>query len=158
MFMRNRLARKMAAEMRGATCAGTQTSKAPTLSGPSVTNHYSVFWGQHCSWLSTIYFSFHASHKARVFRECENKNMKIFTSVASIWYVEDSKIDFKNENTAHGNRLLLFYKSKIIEIEKDEYFSDNCKKYSHCSTNSKPNSAYCSSSNSHCEIINDGRK
>ena len=40
--MRNRLARKMAAEMRGATCAGTQTSKAPTLSGPSVTNHYSV--------------------------------------------------------------------------------------------------------------------
>ena len=37
MFMRNRLARKMAAEMRGATCAGTQTSKAPTLSGPSVT-------------------------------------------------------------------------------------------------------------------------
>ena len=42
MFMRNRLARKMAAEMRGATCAGTQTSKAPTLSGPSVTNHYSV--------------------------------------------------------------------------------------------------------------------
>ena len=100
--------------------------------------------------LSTIYFPFHASHKARVFRECENKNMKIFTSVASIWYVEDSKIDFKNENTAHGNRLLLFYKSKIIEIEKDEYFSDNCKKYSHCSTNSKPNSAYCSSTNSHC--------
>ena len=42
MFMRNRLARKMAAEMREATCAGTQTSKAPTLSGPSVTNHYSV--------------------------------------------------------------------------------------------------------------------
>ena len=41
-FMRNRLARKMAAEMREATCAGTQTSKAPTLSGPSVTNHYSV--------------------------------------------------------------------------------------------------------------------
>ena len=40
--MRNRLARKMAAEMREATCAGTQTSKAPTLSGPSVTNHYSV--------------------------------------------------------------------------------------------------------------------
>ena len=39
-------------------------------------------------------FPFHASHKARVFRECENKNMKIFTSVASIWYVEDSKIDF----------------------------------------------------------------
>ena len=64
---------------------------------------------QHCSWLSTIYFPFHASHKARVFRECENKNMKIFTSVASTWYVEDSKIDFKNENTAHGNRLLLFY-------------------------------------------------
>ena len=31
--------------------------------------------------------------------------MKIFTSVVSIWYVEDSKIDFKNENTAHGNRL-----------------------------------------------------
>ena len=112
-----------------------------------------MFWGQHCSWLSTIYFSFHASHKARVFRECENKNMKIFTSVASIWYVEDSKIDFKNENTAHGNRLLLFYKSKIIEIEKDEYFSDNCKKYSHCSTNSKPNSAYCSSTNSHCVNI-----
>ena len=112
-----------------------------------------MFWGQHCSWLSTIYFPFHASHKARVFRECENKNMKIFTSVASIWYVEDSKIDFKNENTAHGNRLLLFYKSKIIEIEKDEYFSDNCKKYSHCSTNSKPNSAYCSSTNSHCVII-----
>ena len=26
---------------------------------------------------------FHASHKTRVFRECENKNMKIFTSVAS---------------------------------------------------------------------------
>ena len=100
--------------------------------------------------LSTIYFPFHASHKARVFRECENKNMKIFTSVASTWYVEDSKIDFKNENAAHGNRLLLFYKSKIIEIEKDEYFSDNCKKYSHCSTNSKPNSAYCSSTNSHC--------
>ena len=73
-----------------------------------------------------------------------------FTSVASTWYVEDSKIDFKNENTAHGNRLLLFYKSKIIEIEKDEYFPDNCKKYSHCSTNSKPNSAYCSSTNSHC--------
>ena len=113
-----------------------------------------MFWGQHCSWLSTIYFPFHASHKARVFRECENKNMKIFTSVASIWYVEDSKIDFKNENTAHGNRLLLFYKSKIIEIEKDEYFSDNCKKYSHCSTNSKPNSAYCSSTNSHCLINN----
>ena len=45
MFMRNRLARKMAAEMRGATCAGTQTSKAPTLSGPSVTNHYSVTVG-----------------------------------------------------------------------------------------------------------------
>ena len=44
MFMRNRLARKMAAEMREATCAGTQTSKAPTLSGPSVTNHYSVTW------------------------------------------------------------------------------------------------------------------
>ena len=42
MFMGNRLARKMAAEMREATCAGTQTSKAPTLSGPSVTNHYSV--------------------------------------------------------------------------------------------------------------------
>ena len=42
MFMRNRLARKMAAEMREATCAGTQTSKAPTVSGPSVTNHYSV--------------------------------------------------------------------------------------------------------------------
>ena len=40
------------------------------------------------------------------------------SSVASIWYVEDSKIDFKNENTAHGNRLLLFYKSKIIEIER----------------------------------------
>ena len=52
---------------------------------------------------------FHTSHKARVFRECENKNMKIFTSVVSIWYVEDSKIDFKNENTAHGNRLLLVY-------------------------------------------------
>ena len=97
---------------------------------------------------------FHASHKTRVFRECENKNMKIFTSVASTWYVEDSKIDFKNENTAHGNRLLLFYKSKIIEIEKDECFSNNCKKYSHCSTNSKPNSAYCSSTNSHCETIN----
>ena len=94
---------------------------------------------------------FHASHKARVFRECENKNMKIFTSVASTWYVEDSKIDFKNEKTAHGNRLLLFYKSKIIEIGKDEYFSNNCKKYSHCSTNSKPNSAYCSSTNSHCD-------
>ena len=45
MFMRNRLARKMAAEMREATCAGTQTSKAPTLSGPSVTNHYSVPMG-----------------------------------------------------------------------------------------------------------------
>ena len=45
---------------------------------------------------------FHASHKARVFRECENKNMKIFRSVASTWYVENSKIDFKNENTAHG--------------------------------------------------------
>ena len=88
------------------------------------------------------------------FRECVNKNMKIFTSVVSIWYVEDSKIDFKNENTAHGNRLLLFYKSKIIEIEKDEYFSDNCKKYSHCSTNSKPNSAYCSSTNSHCVTKN----
>ena len=42
MFMRNRLARKMAAEIREATCAGTQTSKAPTLSGPSVTNDYSV--------------------------------------------------------------------------------------------------------------------
>ena len=53
--------------------------------------------------------SFHASHKARVFRECENKNMKIFTSVASIWYAEDSKIDFTNENIAHGNRLLLVY-------------------------------------------------
>ena len=50
--------------------------------------------------------SFHTSHKARVFRECENKNMKIFTSVASIWYVEDSKIDF---NTAHSDRLLLVY-------------------------------------------------
>ena len=63
---------------------------------------------------------FHASekHKARVIRECENKNMKIFTSVASTWYVEDSKIDFKNENTAHGNRLLLFYKSKIIVSKK----------------------------------------
>ena len=39
----------MAAEMREATCAGTQTSKAPTLSGPSVTNHYSVVvltWAQ----------------------------------------------------------------------------------------------------------------
>ena len=35
------------------------------------------------------YFPFHASHKARVFREYENKNMKIFTSVASIWYVVD---------------------------------------------------------------------
>ena len=101
--------------------------------------------------VNNIYLTFHASHKARVFRECENKNMKIFASVASIWYVEDSKLDFINENTAHGNRLLLFYKSKIIEIEKDEYFSDNCKKYSHCSTNSKPNSAYCSSTNSHCE-------
>ena len=76
---------------------------------------------------------FHASHKARVFRECENKNMNIFASVASTWYVEDSKIDFKNENTAHGNRSLLFYKSTIIEIEKDEYFSNNCKKHSHCS-------------------------
>ena len=54
-------------------------------------------------------YPFHASPKARVFRECENKNMKIFTSVASIWYVEDSKIDFKNENTAYGNRLLSFY-------------------------------------------------
>ena len=42
MFMGNRLARKMAAEMREATCAGTQTSKAPTLTGPSVTNRYSV--------------------------------------------------------------------------------------------------------------------
>ena len=40
------LARKMAAEMREATCAGTQTSKAPTLSGPSVTNHYSVPYGK----------------------------------------------------------------------------------------------------------------
>ena len=44
--MRNRLARKMAAEIREATCAGTQTSKAPTLSGPSVTNHYSVLLGK----------------------------------------------------------------------------------------------------------------
>ena len=52
---------------------------------------------------------FHARHKARVFHECENKNMKIFASVASVWYVEDSKIDFKNESTAHDNRLLLFY-------------------------------------------------
>ena len=49
MFMRNRLARKMAAEMRGATCAGTQTSKAPTLSGPSVTNHYSVAQSHFCA-------------------------------------------------------------------------------------------------------------
>ena len=32
--------------MREATCAGTQTSKAPTLSGPSVTNHYSVLKSQ----------------------------------------------------------------------------------------------------------------
>ena len=31
------------------------------------------------------------------------KTMKIFTSVAFTWYVEDSKMDFKNENTAHGN-------------------------------------------------------
>ena len=31
MFMRNQLARKMAAEMREATCAGTQTSKALLL-------------------------------------------------------------------------------------------------------------------------------
>ena len=29
------------------------------------------------------------SLSARVFREYENKNMKIFASVASIWYVED---------------------------------------------------------------------
>ena len=36
MFMRNRLARKMAVEMREATCAGTQTS-----------NHYSVAIGSH---------------------------------------------------------------------------------------------------------------
>ena len=50
--------------------------------------------------------SFHASHEARVFRECENKNMQ---SVTSIWYVEDSKIDFTNENIAHGIRLLLVY-------------------------------------------------
>ena len=57
--------------------------------------------------------SFHASHKACVFRECENKNMKIFTSVASIWYAEDSKIDFTNENTAHGNRLLLDIKVRF---------------------------------------------
>ena len=52
MFMRNRLAKKMAAEMREATCAGTQTSKAPTLTGPSVTNHYSVTKRQ-----SSIYLS-----------------------------------------------------------------------------------------------------
>ena len=32
----------MAAEMREATCAGTQTSEAPTLSGSFVTDHYSV--------------------------------------------------------------------------------------------------------------------
>ena len=28
-----------------------------------------------------------------------------FYKCASLWYVEDSKIDFKNENTARGNRL-----------------------------------------------------
>ena len=56
------------------------------------------------------YFPFHASHKARVFRELvwKQKHEKNFC-VASIWYVEDWKIDFKNENTAHDNRLLLVY-------------------------------------------------
>ena len=51
---------------------------------------------------------FHPSHKARVFRECENKNMKIYVS-RLYGDVEDSKVDFKNENTAHDNRLLLVY-------------------------------------------------
>ena len=27
---------------------------------------------------------FHANHKARVFRECENKNMKFFSNLASV--------------------------------------------------------------------------
>ena len=65
-----------------------------------------IFGEQHCSWLSTIYFPFHASPKARVFRECENKNMKILqvSRLYSMW-----RTDFKNENTAHGNRLQLFY-------------------------------------------------
>ena len=43
---------------------------------------------------------FHASPKACVFCKCENKNIKIFTSVVSVWYVEDSMIDFKDKNTA----------------------------------------------------------
>ena len=100
---------------------------------------------------------FHASHKARVFRESENKNMKIFTSVASTWYVEDSKIDFKNENTAHGNRLLLFYKSKIIEIEKDEYFSITIARNIPIAVriaNQTRRTVPVGSTNSHCEYIN----
>ena len=48
-----------------------------------------------------------------VIKHVPSASVKIETSkflrVVSMWHVEDSKIDFKNENTAHGNRLLLVY-------------------------------------------------
>ena len=81
------------------------------------------------------------------------RNIKIFASNVSVRYVvEDSNSDFRNENNAHCNRLLLLYYSTIIGIDRNEYFFDNCEKYSHCSTNSKPNSTYCSSTNNHCVV------
>ena len=77
---------------------------APTVRAPTVRAPRNATLHSRAACLS-----FHASHEARVFCECENKNMEIFTSVASIWYAEDSKIDFTNENIAHCNRLLLVY-------------------------------------------------
>ena len=52
---------------------------------------------------------FHTSHKAHVLHNCEEHKHENF--YLSIWYIEDSKIDFKNKNTAHGNRLLLDYRN-----------------------------------------------
>ena len=73
------------------------------------------------------YFHFHTRHKACVFCKCENKNMKIFSHLYCVYKTQRSILETK--------------------------FSDNCKKYSYCSTNSKSNSAYCSSTNSHCEMF-----
>ena len=91
MFMRNRLARKMAAEMRGATCAGTQTSKAPTLSGPSVTNHYSVVPACNAAWsglLHVIDFR-HASHSSAGLRCVHNWKFKtMFRNLRPVSNVE----------------------------------------------------------------------
>ena len=53
---------------------------------------------------------FHVSPKACVFCECENKNIKIFTSVVSVWYVEDSMIDFKDKNTAWQSLTVILLK------------------------------------------------